>query len=119
MHAGYSRVDRVADQIQKDLAIAVQRELKDPRLGMVTISDVEVSKDFSYADVFFTVFPEDRAEQTALLLSNSSAFLRKWLGRAMKTRTTPKLRFHFDDSLVTGSRIDRALRESRPIIEQE
>ena len=62
MQAEFSRIDRVADQIQKELAVAVQRELKDPRLGMVTISDVEVSKDLSLsANVFFTVFPEERA----------------------------------------------------------
>ena len=119
MQAGFSRVDRVADQIQKELANAVQRELKDPRLGMVTISDVEVSKDLSHANVFFTVLPEERAEETELLLSNSASFLRKWLGRTMKTRVTPKLKFHFDESLVTGDRIERALREARPEAEQE
>ena len=70
----FSRVDRVADQIQKELAVAVQRELKDPRLGMVTISDVEVSKDLSHANVFFTVFPEERAEETELLLSTPRSF---------------------------------------------
>ncbi|MCH1555695.1 MAG: 30S ribosome-binding factor RbfA [Pseudomonadales bacterium] len=109
MQAQYKRTDRVAEQIQKILAVLIHKELKDPRLGMLTINEVRVTKDLAYADVFFSVFPDEHAEQTQLLLSNASSFLRKQLASELSTRITPKLRFRFDSSLVEGQKIDTAL----------
>ena len=109
MQAQYKRTDRVAEQIQKILAVLIHKELKDPRLGMLTINEVRVTKDLAYADVFFSVFPDEHAEQTQLLLSNASSFLRKQLASELNTRITPKLRFRFDSSLVEGQKIDTAL----------
>jgi ribosome-binding factor A len=109
MQAQYKRTDRVAEQIQKILAVLIHKELKDPRLGMLTINEVRVTKDLAYADVFFSVFPDEHAEQTLLLLSNASSFLRKQLASELSTRITPKLRFRFDSSLVEGQKIDTAL----------
>ena len=109
MQAQYNRTDRVAEQIQKILAVLIHKELKDPRLGMLTINEVRVTKDLAYADVFFSVFPDEHAEQTQLLLSNASSFLRKQLASELSTRITPKLRFRFDSSLVEGQKIDTAL----------
>ena len=109
MQAQYKRTDRVAEQIQKILAVLIRKELKDPRLGMLTINEVRVTKDLAYADVFFSVFPDEHAEQTQLLLSNASSFLRKQLASELSTRITPKLRFRFDSSLVEGQKIDTAL----------
>jgi ribosome-binding factor A len=76
---------------------------------MLTINEVRVTKDLAYADVFFSVFPDEHAEQTQLLLSNASSFLRKQLASELSTRITPKLRFRFDSSLVEGQKIDTAL----------
>ena len=109
MQAQYKRTDQVAEQIQKILAVLIHKELKDPRLGMLTINEVRVTKDLAYADVFFSVFPDEHAEQTQLLLSNASSFLRKQLASELSTRITPKLRFRFDSSLVEGQKIDTAL----------
>ena len=109
MQAQYKHTDRVAEQIQKILAVLIRKELKDPRLGMLTINEVRVTKDLAYADVFFSVFPDEHAEQTQLLLSNASSFLRKQLASELSTRITPKLRFRFDSSLVEGQKIDTAL----------
>ena len=83
MDAHFKRTDRVAEQIQKILAVLIHKELKDPRLGMVTINEVRVSKDLAYAEVFFTVFPDERAEEAGQLLGNASSFLRKLLARQL------------------------------------
>ena len=113
MDAHFKRTDRVAEQIQKILAVLIHKELKDPRLGMVTINDVRVSKDLAYAEVFFTVFPDERADEAGQLLGNASSFLRKLLARQLTTRITPKLRFSYDASLVQGEKITRALMADR------
>ena len=113
MDAHFKRTDRVAEQIQKILAVLIHKELKDPRLGMVTINEVRVSKDMAYAEVYFTVFPDERAEEAGQLLGNASSFLRKLLARQLTTRITPKLRFSYDASLVQGEKITRALMADR------
>ena len=113
MDVHFKRTDRVAEQIQKSLAMLIQKSLKDPRLGMITVNEVRVTKDLAYADVYFSVFPDENAKQTELLLSNASSFLRKQLALELSTRITPKLRFRFDASLAQGEKITRALMEGR------
>lgn len=104
----FKRTDRVADQIQRDLAVLIQREIKDPRLGMVTVSHAKVSKDLSYADIYVTVLPlggqdEDEAKAASLKVLNAAAgFLRGELARGIKLRIMPELRFHFDESVERG-----------------
>ncbi len=107
----FKRTDRVGDQIQRDLARLIQREIKDPRLGMITISHVKVSKDLGYADVYLTVMPlggQDEAEATKTSLSvlnKAAGFLRTELSRGIKLRIMPQLRFHFDESVERGRRL--------------
>jgi len=103
------RQQRVADQIQKELASFIQFELKDPRLKLVTVSGVEVSRDFSYADVYVTfmgVNADDEAKELLLVLNRASGYLRKLLGQAIKLRLTPSLRFHYDKTLVRGMHLN-------------
>jgi ribosome-binding factor A len=114
------RQQRVADQIQKELASFIQFELKDPRLKMITVSGVEVSRDFSYADVYVTfmgVNADDEAKELLLVLNRASGYLRKLLGQAIKLRLTPSLRFHYDKTLVRGmqlnSLISKAIEEDK------
>lgn len=113
------RQQKVADQIQRELAGLIQLELKDPRLGMVTVSDVDVSRDFAYADIFVTFLnaSDDDIIASVRVLNNASGFLRKHLGRAIRLRVTPKLRFHYDETLSQGrkisSLIDRALEDDK------
>lgn len=116
---GYNRTDRIADQMQRDLAILVQRELKDPRLGMVTISGVKVSRDLAFADVYVTFMGieegEENVKQGLDVLSNAAGFLRSSLAKGIKLRVIPSLRFHYDQTVVDGPRmsalINRALSE--------
>lgn len=111
----YSRAQRVADQIQRDLSLYIQREMKDQRLGMVTINAVKVSTDLNYADVYFTTLGgtltdgEEDARQSEKVLAGAAGFLRGHLAKGLKLRITPHLRFHYDHSLVRGQTMSRLI----------
>ncbi|WP_017217784.1 30S ribosome-binding factor RbfA [Pseudoalteromonas sp. NJ631] len=114
----FSRTDRVAQQIQKEIAVILQREIKDPRLGMVTVSAVEVSRDLSYAKVFITVLntsDEDKTKQSAAILNEAAGYIRSLLGKRIRARIMPELKFVIDNSLMEGMRIsnlvDSVIRE--------
>jgi len=113
----YSRPQRVADQIQRELAALIQREVKDPRVGMATVSAVEVSRDLSHAKVFVTILNGDEDQQeiteSVKALNNASGFLRSQLGQRMKLRIVPTLRFHFDDSLSRGNYLSNLIDKAR------
>lgn len=114
----FSRSRRVGEQIQRELAELVQRELNDPRLGMVTVSAVEVSRDLTVAKVFFTVLnPGHDVAETLEGLTHATGFLRRELGRRMKLRVVPELRFQYDSSIEEGSHlsalIDKAVSGDR------
>ena len=87
---------RVADQIQRDLAELI-RELKDPRIGMVTLHAVEVSADYAHAKVFFSVLVGD-AQECETALNEAAGFLRNGLFKRLMTHTVPTLHFHFDQT---------------------
>ncbi len=104
----FSRADRVAQELQKEIAIILQREVKDPRIGMVTVSDVEISRDLAYAKVFVTfLFDSDENAVARGLegLNNASGYIRNLVGKAMRLRIVPELRFVYDQSLVEGMRM--------------
>lgn len=108
MARDYSRTERIADQLQRELAQLIQFEVKDPRLGMVTVSHVKVSKDLGFADIYITVLPlngKDEAEaivDSLKVLNSAAGFLRGELARQIKLRVMPQLRFHFDESIERG-----------------
>ena len=105
---GFSRTERIADQIQRDLAVLLQREIKDPRVGLPTISGVKVSKDLSYADVYITFMAINEPDKVKLalgVLDNASGLLRSMLSKSIKLRVMPRLRFHYDETIVEGPRI--------------
>lgn len=116
----FSRIDRIADQMQRELAVMIQREVKDPRLdAMITVSGVKVSKDLGYADVYVTILgkedsPEIIADNLAILKQVAS-FLRRRIGQSIKLRVVPQIRFHYDESVARGqhlsSLIERAVAE--------
>lgn len=103
----FSRSQRVSQQVQKEIAQILQREIRDPRIGMVTVSGVEVSRDLAYAKVFVTFFTiGDQTPETALeALIESTSYIRSLLGKAMRLRITPAISFCFDQSLTEGMRI--------------
>ncbi|KJH83586.1 30S ribosome-binding factor RbfA [Pseudomonas sp. KSR10] len=117
----FSRTQRIGDQMQRELALLIQREVKDPRLGLITITAVEVSRDLSHAKVFITVMgkddDEDAVKTNLRILNDAGGFLRMQLGKAMKLRTVPQLHFNYDASVRRGveltSLIERAVAEDR------
>lgn len=116
----YSRAQRVGDQIQRELAMLIPREVKDPRLGFVTLTGVDVSRDLGHAKVFITLMNSEERETVDAnleLLNEAAGYLRMLLGKAIKIRSIPQLRFYYDDSVSRGaylsSLIDRAMASDR------
>ena len=103
----FSRTRRIGQQLQQELAMVLQRDMKDPRIGFVTVNDVEVSRDLSYARVFVTFFEEDitLVEQKIAALTAAAPYIRTLIAGRMKLRVMPELRFMYDSSLVEGIRI--------------
>ncbi|MDO6704748.1 MULTISPECIES: 30S ribosome-binding factor RbfA [unclassified Photobacterium] len=103
----FSRTQRVAQQLQKELAVILQREIKDPRIGMATISSVEVSRDMGYAKVYVTFLTvgEQTPEDSLEALREMAPYIRSLLGKQIRLRVTPELNFIFDQSLTEGMRI--------------
>ena len=122
----FSRTQRVGEQIQRELASILQLDMKDPRLGMVTVSAVEVSRDMSLATVHVTFLGLDEADeikQAIRLLADAAGFLRTELSHRMRLRFTPQLRFRYDESLVRGRRlsslIDQAVARDVPAADKK
>lgn len=114
------RTQRIGDQIQRELASLIRQELKDPRLGMVTVSNVKVSPDMGYADIYVTVMGsnlDEKPDESIAVLNAAAGFLRGEVGRAIRTRVTPRLRFHYDEVVARGNRmavlINEAVREDQ------
>lgn len=128
------RVQKVADQLQRELAKLIQLEVNDPRVGMVSVISVKVSRDLAYADIYVTVMGSvdgatglapgvtlekadelDQLEITESIkaLNRAAGFLRTLLAKQLSLRITPKLKFHYDESVARGqylsSLIDRAI----------
>ena len=95
---------RVADQIQKDLSEILTFELKDPRVGLITITEVQVTPDYAYAKIFFTMLndTEDAIKETFQGLEKANGFIRNQLSKRLRIHTLPQLRFEYDQSVVRG-----------------
>lgn len=103
----YARTVRLGEQIRRELAELLRREVKDPRVGMVTISSVDLSSDLSHAKVFYTVLGDEASRKdTQVGLDKAAGFLRGKVGQAIKTRVTPQLHFQFDDSPERGAQLE-------------
>ncbi|RUO27065.1 ribosome-binding factor A [Aliidiomarina minuta] len=110
----FSRTDRFSQQLQREVAQILQREIKDPRVVMPTISDVEVSRDLAYAKVFVTFLNDDQDEvkEALQVLNDAAGFIRTLLGKRLKARITPNLRFEHDSSLNEGIRMSKLVNEA-------
>ncbi|OCG15974.1 ribosome-binding factor A [Gilliamella sp. App6-5] len=105
MAKAFNRSSRVGHELQKEIAIILQREIKDPRLGMVTVSGVDISRDLSYAKVFVTFLNDDDPqviEQGLAVLNDAKGYIRTLIGKAMRLRIIPEIKFFYDESLVKG-----------------
>jgi ribosome-binding factor A len=113
MPKDYSRTLRVADQIQRELADLIQHEIKDPRVGQITITAVEVTRDYSHAKVFYTTLSSK--EDNFLVekgLEHAKGFLRSNLSHRMKLRIIPQLHFVYDESVERGVRLSKLIDEA-------
>lgn len=112
---GFQRTDRIADQMQRELSRLLQFEMKDPRISLATVQDVRVSRDLSFADVYFTLLGQGKEEGTAaeVVLQNAAGFFRSELAKSLNTRTTPKLRFHYDETPENASRMSVLIDQAR------
>ncbi|MEZ5538222.1 MAG: 30S ribosome-binding factor RbfA [Thiolinea sp.] len=120
---GFARSERVAEQIRRDLAILIRERVKDPRVGMVTLLDVNVSKDLAHAKVWFDVLDAEQARVAEETLNHAAGFLRRELGKGLKLRVTPELRFFYDDTQIKGNTlsalIDKAVADDRAAHQDE
>ncbi len=109
----YSRSSRIAEQVKRELAELIRLELKDPRVGLVTLTDVELTPDYAHAKVFYTSLAPV-ADRHALEqgLRRASGFLRRELGRRIRIHTLPELHFVFDASVEQGDRLSRLIDEA-------
>jgi ribosome-binding factor A len=107
----YPRSRRVAQQIQRALSELLRREVRDPRLGMVTLTEVRVSNDLSYARVYYSVLGAER-EQAQTILDAAADLLRGPLGRTLRLRHSPELRFVPDDLIENGARMSALIKQA-------
>jgi ribosome-binding factor A len=106
----YPRSRRIAEQIQRELSDIIRLELKDPRVGMITIIEVEVSPDQSHAKVFFTSLgDQSRIADATEGLKHAAGFLRSELAHRMKLRVVPQLQFKYDESVERGMHLSRLI----------
>ena len=105
MARDFKRSDRVGKQIQRELADLLRHGIKDPRLGMVTVQAVHVSRDLGHAKVFFTLFDDSDRNEQGQILNESAAFLRREIGHRMKMRFIPELKFVYDESIERGAQL--------------
>ena len=109
----YSRTARVGEQIQRELAVLIQQEVKDPRVGMATVSEVRVSSDLAHAKVYVTVLNGDGDEKETIdALNHAARFLRHELARRLALRTTPRLHFYRDEVMERGMRLNALIEAS-------
>ncbi len=105
---------RVADQIQRDLSEIVAYELKDPRVGMITITEVQITPDYAHAKVFFTMLSDDKEaiQNTVSGLTTAAGYIRGQLGRRLHIHTLPALHFLHDNSTARGMELSRLIDEA-------
>lgn len=102
----FTRSERVAAQLRRDIALIIQQEVRNPDVGFVSVSEVEVSRDISMARVYVTVFDPEQAVVSIKALNKAAGFIRSRLGKQMRMRSVPELRFLHDASVETGTAVD-------------
>ncbi|WP_318615372.1 30S ribosome-binding factor RbfA [Sporosarcina sp. YIM B06819] len=106
------RANRVAEQMKKELGDIIGNKVKDPRIGFMTVTDVEVTGDLQQATIYISVLgKESEKEDTLKGLNKAKGFIRTEIGRRIRLRITPEIMFEFDESVAYGNRIDSLLRQ--------
>jgi ribosome-binding factor A len=109
---GFSRAARISEQIRRDLATIIGSTLKDPRVGMISLTAVELTPDYAHAKVFFTTLDVAHLAEIQNGLARAAGFLRRELGRRIHIHTLPELHFVHDDSLERGASLSRLIDEA-------
>lgn len=115
-HKEFSRVDRLSQQLKKELAVIFQREIKDPRLHtMITVSEVDVSRDLSYAKIYLTFLGLDpeKVKENIKILNEAKGFIRSLIGKRIQTRIVPQVQFYYDSTLDEGIRMAALVESAR------
>lgn len=107
----YKRTQRLSVLLREEVADIVINRLKDPRLGFVTVTDVELSEDLRFAKVFVTVLKEQERERTLQILNDAKGFVRSEIAKRLRIKVIPTFEFLYDESIERGFKIDRLLRE--------
>ncbi|MFC1544226.1 30S ribosome-binding factor RbfA [Gemmatimonadota bacterium] len=107
----FSRTDRLNDEVRRVLAGVMETEIRDPRVGFVTVTEVEISRDLAVAKVYVTMAETEDPEDTMAGLQSAAGYLRKRLGEELRLRTVPEIRFLHDDSVDRGFRMDALLKK--------
>lgn len=106
------RANRVAEQMKKEMGDILSRKIKDPRVGFVTVTDVQVTGDLQQAKVFISIYGDDaQQEETLVGLTKSKGFIRSEIGQRIRLRKTPEISFEIDEAIEYGNRIERILKD--------
>lgn len=106
------RAHRVGEQMKKELGDIIGRKIKDPRIGFVTVTDVQVTGDLQQAKVYISVLGDDKTKEDTLKgLAKAKGFIRSEIGQRIRLRKTPEIVFEFDESIDYGNRIESILHE--------
>jgi ribosome-binding factor A len=107
----YKRSQRVSDLLRQEIADIIMRKVKDPRIGFVTVTGVDLTDDLKIARVFISCLKEDEREPTLDILNSAKSFIRSEVGKRIRMKVLPSIEFRIDESLGYGDKIDRLLRE--------
>ena len=117
-----NRVDKVSDLLKREIALLIQNEVRDPRVGMASVTRVRVSKDLAHATVFVTLLGKstmEEANDSIEALNKAAGFLRSMLAKEINLRTIPKLKFIFDDTLARGQYLTGLIDEALAMDERD
>ena len=115
---GFQRSDRVAEQVRRDLADLIRSELKDPRVGMISLTEVQLTPDYAHAKVFFTTLDAAHLDEVERGLKRAAGFLRRELGRRIHIHTLPELHFVYDNSLERGASMSQLIDKAAALSDQ-
>ena len=112
---GFQRSERVAEQVRRDLADLIRSELKDPRVGMISLTEVELTPDYAHAKVYFTTLNVEHLDEIQRGLKRAAGFLRRELGRRIHIHTLPELHFVYDGSLERGMNLSQLIDQANAV----
>ncbi len=108
----FLRSDRMAEQLRRELAEIIQDEIKDPRVGFLSFTEVRMSRDLSHAVVYCSVLDSEQLHESIDVLNRAAGFIRKSIGRRIRARIVPTLKFVADESIIRGAAMDELISEA-------